>query len=179
MEVPRQIQTLSKSNYLKKQISHTSQITSYSSEDDLPSDYLFLLKKAKENLHTSYSPYSGFQVASALELENGEIVIGSNQENIAYPSGLCAERVAIFSAGTNFPKIPIKKIAITANSINGKVENPVTPCGSCRQVMIELEHIQDTEITIIMSGINGEVWIANSVKDLIPFYFTSDKVNRI
>ncbi|MGB0391118.1 MAG: cytidine deaminase, partial [Salibacteraceae bacterium] len=159
--------------------SHTSSITSYNSAEELPDSLKKLLSKAKNNLGSSYSPYSGFQVSAAIELINGTIVLGSNQENIAYPSGLCAERVAIFSAGTNYPKETIKTIAITASSINGEVNDPVTPCGACRQVMIEIEHAQNKEVTVIMSGINGEVWVANSVKDLIPFYFTSDKVNKI
>lgn len=164
---------------MKKQITHSSSITAYDSDQELPSEHKQLLDLAKEKLGSSYSPYSGFQVASAIQLKNGNVVFGSNQENIAYPSGLCAERVGIFSAGTNFPKENITTIAITANSANGEVKKPVTPCGSCRQVMIEIEHNQDQPITVIMSGFTGEVWVAESVKDLIPFYFSSDKVNRI
>ncbi|MFT5878395.1 MAG: cytidine deaminase [Salibacteraceae bacterium] len=163
---------------MKRHIQHTSQVTVYDSLDELPQDQKDLMDFAKKALPSSYSPYSGFQVASALKLESGQIVLGSNQENIAYPSGLCAERVAIFSAGTNFKGLQIKAIAITANSANGNVSNPITPCGSCRQVMIEIEHTQQEPITVIMTGSEGEVWVANSIKDLIPFYFTSDRVNR-
>ncbi len=164
---------------MRKEISYTSTITSYSSTEELPEEYKELLSLAKKTLVSSYSPYSGFQVASVIKLKDGTIVKGSNQENIAYPSGLCAERVAIFSAGTNFPGEQIDVIAITANSLNGVVNTPVTPCGSCRQVMIEIESVQQSDITVIMSGFEGEVWVAESVKNLIPFYFTSDKVNRL
>ena len=163
---------------MKKEITHTSKISLYNSVIELPKEFHQLVEKAKQALSSSYSPYSGFQVSAAVELISGEIVLGSNQENIAYPSGLCAERVALFSAGTNFPKQNIKTIAITATSINGPVTNPVTPCGSCRQVMIELEHNQKEPITVIMTGSEGNVWVTNSVTDLIPFYFTSDKVNK-
>ena len=163
---------------MKKHVSHTSQITVYDSLDELPKDLKELMVSAQKALPSSYSPYSGFQVASALKLESGQVVLGSNQENIAYPSGLCAERVAIFSAGTNFTGQKIQAIAITANSLNGPVSNPVTPCGSCRQVMIEIEHTQQEPISVVMMGSEGEIWVTNSIKDLIPFYFTSDRVNR-
>lgn len=164
---------------MSKEISYSSTITVYNSVSELPSEYIELVDVAKKTLTTSYSPYSGFQVASVVKLKNGTLIKGSNQENIAYPSGLCAERVAIFSAGTNYPNAQIDVIAITANSINGIVGTPVTPCGSCRQVMIEIEDKQNAPITVIMTGFEGEVWVAKSVNNLIPFYFTSDKVNRL
>ena len=163
---------------MSKELSHTSTVKVFSSINELPLDWKKLVEKAKKTLPSSYSPYSGFQVASALKLKNGTEVVGSNQENIAYPSGLCAERVAIFSAGTNYPGQDIQTIAIIANSKNGTVDHPVTPCGSCRQVMIEIESNQENPITVIMTGIEGEVWVSNSVANLIPFYFSSDKVNR-
>ncbi len=165
-------------SFLSNEISHTSTVSIFSSIDELPSGWKKLVLKAKTTLSSSYSPYSGFQVASALRLKNGKEVVGSNQENIAYPSGLCAERVAIFSAGTNYPGEEIEAIAIIANSKNGIVDNPVTPCGSCRQVMIEIESNQTYPITVIMTGIEGEVWVSKSVANLIPFYFSSNKVNR-
>ncbi len=163
---------------MHKEISHTSTVKVFSSIDELPSVWKELVLRAKNTLPSSYSPYSGFQVASALKLKNGIEIVGSNQENIAYPSGLCAERVAIFSAGTNYPGEEIETIAIIANSNNGTVDHPVTPCGSCRQVMIEIESNQEKPITVIMTGIEGEVWVSKSVANLIPFYFSSDKVNR-
>lgn len=160
-------------------ISYQSEISTYESANDLSPDFQLLLDNAISALESSYSPYSGFAVASAIKLVNGEIILGSNQENIAYPSGLCAERVAFFSAGTNFPNIEIESIAIVAKSLNGEITDPITPCGSCRQVMIEVESKQNTPITVIMQGENGSIWISKSVQNLIPFYFSSPKVGRV
>ncbi len=163
---------------MKKTISHTSEIQSFDSVSELPPQFQDLITKAESALKSSYSPYSGFSVGSALLLKNGEVILGSNQENIAYPSGLCAERVAIFSAGTNFSEEEIETIAIVAKSIHGEVTNPVTPCGACRQVMIEIESSQTNPITVIMHGSSGTVWVSKSVGDLIPFYFSSPHVGR-
>lgn len=151
---------------------------SFSDVSELSPEFRSLVNQAKQALKSSYSPYSGFRVGSALKLANGKIILGSNQENIAYPSGLCAERVAIFSAGTNYPNTEIETIAVTAKSVHGEVANPVTPCGACRQVMIEVEINQSTPITVIMVGSNGEVWVSKSVKNLIPYYFSSPVVGR-
>ncbi len=164
---------------MKKKIVHTCEITSYSSEKELSEDLQILLKKAREALKSSYSPYSGFQVGAALKLSTGEIVLGSNQENIAYPSGLCAERTAIFSAGTNYANIPIESIAIVAKSLNGEVSQPVTPCGACRQVMIEVETKQNSIITMVTAGDDGEIWVSDSIANIIPFYFSSAVVGRV
>jgi cytidine deaminase len=163
---------------MKKKISHHSELDSFDTVEELTTERQALVKKAKSALDSSYSPYSGFRVAAALKLTNGEIVLGSNQENIAYPSGLCAERVAIFSAGTNFPGVEISEIAIVAKSHHGEVTDPVTPCGACRQVMIELESNQTHPVTVIMTGENGHVWVSKSVSNLIPFYFSSILVGR-
>lgn len=163
---------------MKKTITHTSEIESFSDLSELTPEFQELVNQAKKALESSYSPYSGFSVGSALKLSNGTVVLGSNQENIAYPSGLCAERVAIFSAGTNYPGTEIETIAIIAKSLHGNVANPVTPCGSCRQVMIEVEINQNKPITVIMAGTNGEVWVSKSVNNLIPFYFSSPVVGR-
>lgn len=163
---------------MKKTISHTSEIQSFDSLNELSSEFQDLISQAKSALTSSYAPYSGFSVASALKLKNGKIVLGSNQENIAYPSGLCAERVAIFSAGTNFPNVEIETIVIVAKSKHGNVTDPVTPCGACRQVMIEIESIQSKPITVIMMGNEGTVWVSKSVNNLIPFYFSSSLVGR-
>lgn len=163
---------------MKKTISHHSEIDSYSNLSELPTEFQDLVLQAKKALKSSYSPYSGFGVGAALKLANEEIVLGSNQENIAYPSGLCAERVAIFSAGTNYPDTEIETIAIIAKSLHGDVTEPVTPCGACRQVMIEIETKQSKPITVIMAGSNDEVWVSKSVNNLIPFYFSSAVVGR-
>lgn len=164
---------------MRNKIKHISEIEEFDHLDELSNEQQLLVSKASEALDSSYSPYSGFSVGAAVELTDGTIVIGSNQENIAYPSGLCAERVALFSAGTNFPDQKIKSIAIVAKSIHGHVTDPVTPCGACRQVMIEFESQQTRPIKVIMMGNEGKIWLSESVNNLIPFYFSSPHVGRI
>ena len=139
----------------------------------LGTDEQTLIEKAKMACDTSYAPYSKFSVGAALLLENGEIISGSNQENAAYPSGLCAERVAIFAASAAFPKTNVKKIAIAARKSNehGKFVN-VTPCGACRQVMSEYETRQDSPIKVLMLGDHGKIFVSNSVDVLLPFKFS-------
>ena len=105
----------------------------------------------------AYAPYSQFKVGCAILLDNNKIVVGSNQENAAYPSGLCAERVAIFQAGAIYPKAKIIKIAITAASENNPTIKPIPPCGACRQSIAEYEFKQDTPIEIYFMGETGEV----------------------
>jgi cytidine deaminase len=162
-----------------KIVSQKVEFTEHEAKTDLPLDFQNLLNHAEAALETSYSVYSGFRVGAAILLENGAIVLGSNQENIAYPSGMCAERVALFGAGTQFPNVAIRAIAITAESVHGELTEPVTPCGSCRQVMIESEIRQNTPFTVIMSHLNGKVWTTSSVAQLIPFYFSSPLLPKI
>jgi len=130
-----------------------------------------LLKKAEEATSSSYSPYSHFRVGAAVLLENGEIITGSNQENAAYPSGLCAERVALFAAAAKYPGVAVKSIAITAKSDETDINQPVTPCGACRQVMIEFENTGGKDIKVIMAGERGGILVSESVKNLIPLNF--------
>ncbi len=144
------------------------------SETELENYQSELVQKAKEAAEKAYAPYSEFQVGAALLLESGQIVIGNNQENSAYPSGLCAERVAIFAASANDPSARFKSIAITARKASSDQFISVTPCGSCRQVLSEYEVKQDEEIEIIMAGDDGKYYISKSVDNLLPFKF-SDK----
>ena len=130
-----------------------------------------LLLSAKEAAKNAYAPYSKFNVGCALLLENGEIILGNNQENIAYPSGLCAERTAIFYAGANFPTIPIKKMAISAFAKNYEVNQPVTPCGACLQSMSEFELRFSKPIEIILQGNSGPIYVAEGTKTFLPFQF--------
>ena len=137
-----------------------------------------LIKNAKDSLNSGYAPYSGFLVGASILLENGEIINGSNQENVAYPSGLCAERVALFYAGSKFPKIAIKTIAVSALSKSFNINDTVSPCGACRQVMAEYQQKQNSEIRILLHSTNDDVLIANSVQDLLPFMFTSPLLKK-
>ena len=132
-----------------------------------------LVDLAINSLRSAYAPYSGFLVGAAVLLENGEIISGNNQENVAYPSGLCAERVAIYYAGSKSPNVKIKKIAISAVSKKFNFTDVVSPCGSCRQAIAEYEVKQDENIKILLHHPNDDIIIVNSVADLLPFMFKS------
>ena len=144
--------------------------------DELDAAKQRLINKAKEQVLKAYAPYSNFHVGAAIELENGEIFAGSNQENSAYPSGLCAERVAMFFANAQYPDVAVKTLAIAAFT-NGKfLEEPVTPCGSCRQVLLETEQRFEKEITILLYGTN-HVFQLENVKQLLPLCFEKSSLN--
>ncbi|MEM1002405.1 MAG: cytidine deaminase, partial [Bacteroidota bacterium] len=119
----------------------------------------------------AYAPYSKFCVGAAIFLENGEVVTGSNQENASYPSGLCAERTALFYAGANYPNQEIKSIAITAASSNETTTEPIPPCGACRQVIAEYEDKQQKPIEIFFMGEVGKIAKSYSLANLLPFVF--------
>jgi cytidine deaminase len=154
-----------------KEISITSSFTIYNSLEELSKDTQDLMSQAIEIRKKAYAPYSQFRVGAALLLDNGKIVLGSNQENAAYPSGLCAERVAVFYAGSIYPDAKILKIAITAASDTNQTTAPIPPCGSCRQSIAEYEIKQDTPIEIYFMGEIGEVYKSASLKNLLPFMF--------
>ena len=144
--------------------------------DELDTAKQQLINKAKEQVNKAYAPYSGFHVGAAIELYNGEIFAGSNQENAAYPSGLCAERVAMFYANAQFPDVPVKTIAIAANTNENFLPVPVTPCGSCRQVLLETEMRFEKDITILLYGTEC-VYQLENVKQLLPLCFEKSSLN--
>lgn len=154
-----------------KEISITSSFSEYDSLDELPKDVQNLMDLAVEIRKKAYAPYSQFRVGAALLLDNGKVVSGSNQENAAYPSGLCAERVAIFYAGSRYPEAKILKMAITAASDTNQTKAPIPPCGSCRQSIAEYEIKQDTPIEIYFMGEIGSIYQSASLKNLLPFMF--------
>jgi len=137
-----------------------------------------LIANTQHAFSNAYAPYSGFLVGASVLLENGEIINGSNQENVAYPSGLCAERVALFYAGAKYPEVAIKTIAISAKSKTFEIDDVVSPCGACRQVMAEYQQKQGQDIRLLLHSPNDEVLIANSVTDLLPFMFNSEKLRK-
>lgn len=137
-----------------------------------------LISNAKDALASAYAPYSEFRVGAAVLLDNGELILGSNQENAAYPSGLCAERVALFHAKSKYPDAVVEAVAITASSENFNINNPITPCGACRQVIAEVESRQDKEIRIIMKGQTGPTQIVNGISNLLPLVFKEEKLKR-
>lgn len=139
--------------------------------NELPQEALQLMETAIEAREKAYAPYSDFQVGAAISLDNGEVITGNNQENASYPSGLCAERIAIYYAGAKFPNNKILKIAITASSNKKDTNTPIPPCGACRQAIAEYEIKQDTPIEIYFMGKSGKVLKSNSLKNLMPLMF--------
>jgi len=154
-----------------KKITINTSATIYDNIDELSTEDKSLMQEAVEAREKAYAPYSKFKVGAALELENGKIITGNNQESAAYPSGMCAERVAIWKAGSSYPKMKIKKMTISASSQNYKVNKPVGPCGACRQTMLDYEVNQKEPIQIIFMGEFGEVIKTESLVSLLPFSF--------
>jgi cytidine deaminase len=154
-----------------KNITITTQLSVFNSLTELPNDTQQLMEKAIASRKKAYAPYSKFKVGTAILLDNGEIILGSNQENAAYPSGLCAERVAIFYAGSMYPGAKIIQMVITAASDANKTELPIPPCGACRQSMAEYEINQESPIEIYFMGELGDIYKSASVKNLLPLMF--------
>lgn len=130
-----------------------------------------LVRRAYEVSENAYAPYSHFHVGAAAHLSTGEIILGSNQENIAYPSGLCAERVALFSIGANYPNAVIDTLVVVAKGDLIKFEDCVSPCGSCRQVMAQSEFRQNKPIRVVLVAQNGKAFIFEKASDLLVFPF--------
>lgn len=154
-----------------KEININTSFTVYQSQEELPQDIQHLMEKAVEIRKKAYAPYSRFRVGACLLLDNGQVVLGSNQENAAYPSGLCAERVAIFQAGAIYPDAKIVKMAISAASDTNQTTTPIPPCGACRQSISEYEFKQSYPIEIYFMGETGEVYKSDSIKNLLPLTF--------
>ena len=152
-------------------ITITSSFSVYSSVDELPEEVKLLMEQAVAIRKTAYAPYSKFRVGAALALDNGKVVLGSNQENAAYPSGLCAERVAVFQAGALYPDAKFSRLAISAAADEKEVGSPIPPCGSCRQVIAEYEVRQDIPIEIWFMGETGKILKSDSLKNLLPLVF--------
>ena len=139
--------------------------------DELSSMEQRLVDEARKAATQAYAPYSKFHVGAAIALNNGEVVTGSNQENVAYPSGMCAERVACYYAHTQHPEAKFEIIAIAAQGVDGaEVAQPISPCGSCRQAMLEYENLAKSDIKVILVGAK-DVYIVPSVKSLLPLAF--------
>lgn len=135
-----------------------------------------LLADARKITKQAYAPYSKFYVGAVAVLENGELVSGTNQENASYPVGICAERVLLGTVATIHPDIPIKTMAISYYSDSIKSDHPISPCGMCRQALLEYESRTNKPIRIILSGQEGKVYIIKTVRNLLPFAFTSDEL---
>ena len=145
-------------------------ISSYDALDATEKKLFDAAKKIREN---AYAAYSNFLVGCAVLLENGEIITGSNQENAAYPSGLCAERTTIFWTSANFPNVKIKKLFVIGAPKDAISSTPIPPCGACRQSILEYESKQKDEIEIYFASLDGESYKTKSIRDLLPFSFDS------
>lgn len=148
----------------------------YTTLTDLNEADRALCAEAVKALKGSHSPYSRFSVGAALRLQSGKIIYGSNQENVAYPSGLCAERVALFHWGANYTNDPIESMAITAHTNEFKLSQPVTPCGSCLQVMAEYEKKQEQKMRILLFVEGGPIWAVNGSESFLPFLFFEERL---
>ncbi|MCC7051425.1 MAG: cytidine deaminase [Bacteroidia bacterium] len=140
--------------------------------------HIELIEQAQKTLKNAYAIYSNFYVGCSILLENGEVFTGNNQENLAFPSGMCAERTALFYASAQYPDSPVRTIAIAASSENINPLEIITPCGACRQVMVEYETKFNKPIEIILTSPKGKIWVIGSAKSLIPFTFSTELKNK-
>ncbi len=150
----------------------------YASIDELSGSDKSLCLESVQAMASSHSPYSGFRVGVAVQLESGKVVHGSNQENVAYPSGLCAERVALFAIGSAYPEDKIISMAITAQTDHFEIKEPVTSCGACLQVMAEYEKKQSSPINVLFYCLNGPVIKTEGIKSLLPFAFAETRLQK-
>jgi cytidine deaminase len=148
-------------------------IAVYNSADELNAEDALLLTNARATTQFAYAPYSQFFVGAAAVLANGKIVTGTNQENASYPVGICAERVLLSAVASQYPGEPVLTMAISYNNGKGESIKPISPCGMCRQALVEYEERIKTPIRIILSGMSGEVFIIENAKQLLPLSFTS------
>lgn len=156
-----------------KKIKIENEVIVYNSATELEEKDQTLIKKAVEAKENAYAPYSNFKVGAAILLDSGIVITGNNQENAAYPSGMCAERVAIWKVGSQYPKEKVLKLAIVASSLDKIVDKPVGPCGACRQTLLEYEINQKQPFEVLFMGEVGKVVKVNSIRDLLPFSFDS------
>ena len=156
-----------------KETQFSIKITDYSNKTELDKSDNILVNEATLVCDNAYAPYSKFKVGAAVLLKNGEIITGTNQENAAYPSGLCAERTALFYANSKYPDVPVVAIAVAAKNNGNFTEQPVGPCGSCRQVILETETRFKTPIKIIMVG-SEKISVIDNAKSLLPLSFSED-----
>lgn len=146
----------------------------YNSIDELDKKGAYLLREARNVTEMAYAPYSNFKVGAYALLVNGQTVSGTNQENAAYPAGICAERTLMSTASSLFPGIGIETIAISYKNMLGESNRPVSPCGICRQSFVEFQQRTKNPIRIILSGMQGEVYVIENAENLLPLVFGSD-----
>ena len=148
----------------------------YENSAQLPATDAKLLQLAREITAKAYAPYSKFYVGAAALLANGEILLGTNQENASYPVGICAERVLLGTAATLHPDVAVTAMAVSFNTAKEKSDHPISPCGMCRQSLLEYETRFKHPIRLIMGGVEGPVHVVGAAKQLLPFAFTSEEL---
>ncbi len=156
-----------------KKLTLKTTVQVYHNIEELSAEDQKMLNMAHKATKDAWAPYSRFAVGAAVRLKNGKFVHGSNQENAAYPTGLCAERTALSVAASRYPKSPVVAMAVTVKT-EDLINRPVSPCGSCRQAIFEVEQRYGENIKIIMQGETGDIYVCNSIKDLLPLSFTAD-----
>ena len=150
----------------------------YNSIDQLAQTDAALVTKAREVTANAYAPYSNFNVGAIAQLKNGKTITGTNQENASYPVGICAERVLLSAVGSLFPNIAIDTIAISYDNKNGKSNHPISPCGICRQTLLEYEERVKQPIRLILSGMEGKIYIIKKASQLLPLAFTGKELKK-
>jgi len=150
---------------------HNFSFDVYDSADELPEQDALLVREARKVTGNAYAPYSNFNVGAIAQLSNGKTVTGTNQENAAYPVGICAERVLLSTAASIFPNIAIDTIAISYDNKNGKSDRPISPCGICRQTLLEFEERVKQPIRLILSGLAGKIYVIQKSSHLLPLSF--------
>ncbi len=161
-----------------KQFELICRFQQFNTLEDLGEQDRILLEQAMESGKDAYAPYSQYYVGAAVRLSNGSIVKGNNQENVAYPSGLCAERVALFAASALYPGVPVTALAIAGHAKNFLITDPVTPCGACRQVIAEYEKLYEQPVRLVMMGEKSKIWVAESIGHLLPLMFRADELRK-
>lgn len=154
----------------ERQLSFTLRV--FDSQSALTADDSRLMKAATSALQSAYAPYSNFRVGAAVLLANGEVLTGTNQENAAFPVGICAEGTVLSAASALYPEVAVLKMAITVKSGTHVVDHPVAPCGICRQRLLEYENRFNSPIEILLTGETGEVYAIGTVKDILPLNFS-------
>jgi len=160
---------------LKKELHQFSYLVYDSAEELAPADAA-LLKRAKEVTAQAYAPYSRFRVGAAAKLDNGQVITGTNQENASFPAGICAERVLMSAAASLYPGVPIDTLAISYHNDNGPSDNPISPCGICRQSLQEFEQRTGKPIRLLLGGEKGPVYVISQSTLLLPFAFTANEL---
>ena len=153
---------------------HILAIEEYDSSEELAQSESWLVNEARAATQFAYAPYSNFNVGAVARLSNGEVVVGSNQENASYPVGICAERVLLSAVASQHPGVGVDTIAVSYNNLKGKSDLPISPCGLCRQSLVEFEQRGKKPIRMILSGMEGKVFIIESASQLLPLAFTAD-----